>query len=104
MGGTHAVEFYSATQTLDDAGSATVAYTLEFTGLVKFQVDAVSKDDQGEIRQSGRETAKISLPFTETITYDWRVKYRSTYYDVEKIRDPNGLRRDLELTVVSIEQ
>jgi hypothetical protein len=38
------------------------------------------------------------------ITYDWRVKYRSTYYDVEKIRDPNGLRRDLELTVVSIEQ
>jgi len=104
MGGTHAVEFYSATQTLDDAGTATVAYSLEFTGLVKFQVDAVSKDDQGEIRQSGRETAKIILPFTEMIGYDWRVKYRTTFYDVEKIRDPNGLRRDLELTVVSIEQ
>jgi len=104
MGGTHPVEFYSATETLDSAGSATVAYALEFTALVKFQVDAVSKDDQGEIRQSGRETAKINLPFTEMITYDWRVKYRSTYYDIEKIRDPNGLRRDLELIVMSIEQ
>lgn len=100
----HLVRFYSDTDTADAAGSATVTYTLEFAVVVNFQVERVSKDDAGEIRPSGREYARVRMPFTESIGYGWRVQYESVYYDIEQIRDPNGLRRDLELTVVSIEQ
>ena len=44
------------------------------------------------------------MPFTESIGFDWRIRYRDVYYDIEQIRDPNGLRRDLELTVVAVER
>ena len=46
----------------------------------------------------------IRMPFTESIGFDWRVAYQGVYYDVEQIRDPNGLRRDLEVTVVAVER
>jgi len=98
------VQFYSAADTADDAGSATVVYTLEFSALVNFQVEKVSKDDAGEIRPSAREFAKVRMAFTERVKYSWRLKYQESYYDIEQIRDPNGLRRNLELTVVNIEQ
>lgn len=104
FGGRHAVQFYSASETVDDAGSETVAYTLEFTAMVDFRVERVSKTDDGEIRQSGKLTALVRMPFTESIGFDWRVQYRDVYYDIEQIRDPNGLRRDLELTVVAVER
>ena len=104
FGGRHAVQFYSASETVDDAGSETVAYTLEFTAMVDFRVERVSKTDDGEIRQSGKLTALVRMPFTESIGFDWRVRYRDVYYDIEQIRDPNGLRRDLELTVVAVER
>ncbi len=104
FGGRHAVQFYSASETADAAGSETVAYTLEFTAMVDFRVERVSKTDDGEIRQSGKLTALVRMPFTESIGFDWRVAYQGVYYDVEQIRDPNGLRRDLELTVVAVER
>lgn len=104
FGGRHAVQFYSASETADAAGSETVAYTLEFTAMVDFRVERVSKTDNGEIRQSGKLTALVRMPFTESIGFDWRVRYRDVYYDIEQIRDPNGLRRDLELTVVAVER
>lgn len=104
FGGRHAVQFYSASETADAAGSETVAYTLEFTAMVDFRVERVSKTDDGEIRQSGKLTALVRMPFTESIGFDWRVRYRDVYYDIEQIRDPNGLRRDLELTVVAVER
>jgi len=103
-GGRHAVQFYSASETADAAGSETVAYTLEFTAMVDFRVERVSKTDDGEIRQSGKLTALVRMPFTESIGFDWRVRYRDVYYDIEQIRDPNGLRRDLELSVVAVER
>ena len=104
FGGRHAVQFYSASETADAAGSETVTYTLEFTAMVDFRVERVSKTDDGEIRQSGKLTALVRMPFTESIGFDWRVRYRDVYYDIEQIRDPNGLRRDLELTVVAVER
>ena len=104
FGGRHAVQFYSASETADAAGSETVAYTLEFTAMVDFRVERVSKTDDGEIRQSGKLTALVRMPFTESIGFDWRLRYRDVYYDIEQIRDPNGLRRDLELTVVAVER
>ena len=104
FGGGHAVQFYSAPETADAAGSETVAYTLEFTAMVDFRVERVSKTDDGEIRQSGKLSALVRMPFTESIGFDWRVRYRDVYYDIEQIRDPNGLRRDLELTIVAVER
>jgi len=104
FGGRHAVQFYSASETADAAGSESVAYTLEFTAMVDFRVERVSKTDDGEIRQSGKLSALVRMPFTESIGFDWRVRYRDVYYDIEQIRDPNGLRRDLELTVVAVER
>ena len=104
FGGRHAVQFYSASETVDDAGSESVAYTLEFTAMVDFRVERVKKTDEGEIRPSGQLSALIRMPFTESIGFDWRVRYRDVYYDIEQIRDPNGLRRDLELTVVAVER
>lgn len=104
FGGRHAVQFYSASETVDDAGSETVAYTLQFTAMVDFRVERVKKTDEGEIRQSGQLTALVRMPFTESIGFDWRVRYRDVYYDIEQIRDPNGLRRDLELTIVAVER
>jgi len=103
-GGRHAVQFYSASETADAAGSETVSYTLQFTAMVDFRVEKVSKTDEGEIRQSGQLTALIRMPFTESIGFDWRVAYQGVFYDVEQIRDPNGLRRDLEVTVVAVER
>ena len=104
FGGRHAVQFYSASETADAAGSETVAYTLEFTAMVGFRVERVSKTDDGEIRQAGKLSALVRMPFTESIGFDWRVRYRDVYYDIEQIRDPNGLRRDLEVTVVAVER
>jgi SPP1 family predicted phage head-tail adaptor len=104
FGGRHAVQFYSASETADAAGSETVAYTFEFTAMVDFRVERVKKSDDGEIRQSGQLTALVRMPFTESIGFDWRVRYRDVYYDIEQIRDSNGLRRDLELTVVAVER
>ena len=104
FGGRHAVQFYSASETADAAGSETVTYAFQFTAMVDFRVERVSKTDDGEIRQSGQLTALIRMPFTESIGFDWRVRYRDVYYDIEQIRDPNGLRRDLELTVVAVER
>jgi len=103
-GGRHAVQFYSASETADAAGSETVAYTLQFTAMVDFRVERVKKTDEGEIRPSGQLTALIRMPFTESIGFDWRVAYQGVFYDVEQIRDPNGLRRDLEVTVVAVER
>jgi hypothetical protein len=103
-GGRHADQFYSASETVDDAGSETVAYTLQFTAMVDFRVERVKKTDEGEIRPSGQLTALIRMPFTESSGIDWRVPYPGGYYDVEQIRDPNGLRRDLEVTVVAVER
>ena len=104
FGGRHAVQFYSASETADAAGSETVAYTLQFTAMVSFRVEKVSKTEAGEIRQSGQLTALIRMPFTESIGFDWRVQDQGVYYDVEQIQDPNGLRRDLEVTVVAVER
>jgi head-tail adaptor len=67
-------------------------------------VERVKKTDEGEIRPSGQLSALIRMPFTESIGFDWRVRYRDVYYEIEQIRDPNGLRRDLELTVVAVER
>ena len=103
-GGRHAVQFYSASETVDDAGSETVAYTLQFTAMVDFRVERVKKTDEGEIRPSWQLSALIRMPFTESIGFDWRVAYQGVNYDVEQIRDPNGLRRDLEVTVVAVER
>ena len=103
-GGRHAVQFYSASETADAAGSETVVYTFQFTAMVDFRVERVKKTDEGEIRPSGQLTALIRMPFTESIGFDWRVAYQGVFYDVEQIRDPNGLRRDLEVTVVAVER
>jgi len=104
FGGRHAVQFYSASESADAAGSETVTYTLQFTAMVDFRVERVKKTDEGDIRQSGQLTALIRMPFTESIGFDWRVRYQGVHYDVEQIRDPNGLRRDLEVTVVTVER
>ena len=104
FGGRDYVKFYSATETADDAGSETVSYVLEFSAMVSFRTEKIRKTEDGEIRQSAEVSALIRLPFTESIKYDWRVEYRSVSYDIEAIRDPSGLRRDLELTVVAVER
>ena len=104
FGGRDYVKFYSATETADTAGSETVAYVFEFSSHVSFRTEKIRKTEDGEIRQSAEVSALIRLPFTEMIKYDWRVEHRSVFYSVEAIRDPSGLRRDLELTVVAVER
>lgn len=103
-GGRHFVKFYSASEAVDAAGSETVTYSLEFSAMVSFRAERIKKSDDGDIRQSGTVGVLIKMPFTESIKFDWRVQYQGVDYDVEQIRDPNGLRRDLELTVVAVEQ
>lgn len=101
---THMVEFYSPTSTNDDAGSATVTYVLQFKTPVAFRIERDQLTTEGDIRPSGRVAATIRMPYTASINRGWRVKYESNTYDVETVRDPFGDRKELELTVVAVEQ
>jgi head-tail adaptor len=100
----HLVEFYKPTETVDNAGSATVSFSLQFRVVVGFRVERDRLTTEGEIRPSGRVAATIRMAFVSTITRGWRVRYLSQDYDVETVRDPFGDRKELELTVVAVEQ
>ena len=101
---THMVEFYSPSSTDDDAGSATVTFVLQFQTPVAFRIERDQLTTEGDIRPSGRVAATIRMPYLASINRGWRVKYETETYDVETVRDPFGDRKELELTVVAVEQ
>lgn len=100
----HLVEFRKPTETNDAAGAAVITYQLQFRAVVSFRIDQDRLTTEGDIRPSGRVTARIRMPYIGTIDRGWRVTYDGQDYDVETVRDPFGDRKDLELTVVAIEQ
>ena len=98
------VQFYSDSRTQDTAGADTVVYQFEFSVPIYFQVDKQVATTEGEIVPSGKATATARLPYTERVGRGWRLKYQGEFYDIESLRDPNGLMRDLELVCVAVEQ
>ena len=99
----HLVEFYKPSVTADAAGAETIDFDFEFRAVVSFRIDRESLGTEGEIRPSSIATATVRMPFLESIDRGWRLKYQSKNYDVEKVRDPFGDRRELELSVVGVE-
>lgn len=100
----HYVSFYKPTPTTDSAGQQTLGYVLQFSTPVDFLVLSSRKSIDGDIQPSGSDVAQILMPFTTKVAVDWRVRYDDTDWDVRTLRDRNGLRRDLELTVERVEQ
>ncbi len=103
-GSRHYVAFYSPVATTDSAGQKSLGFVLQFSASVDFLVLSSRKSMDGDIQPSGSDVAQIRMPFTTRVKVDWRVRYDGTDWDVRTIRDPNGRRRDLELTVERVEQ
>lgn len=103
-GSRHYVAFYSPTPSTDGAGQSTLGYVLQFSAPVDFLVMSSRKSMDGDIQPSGSDVAQIRMPFTTRVKVNWRVRYDDTDWDVRTIRDPNGRRRDLEITVERVEQ
>ena len=103
-GGRHYVAFYSPTTTTDAAGQSSLGYVLQFSAPVDFLVLSSRKSMDGDIQPSGSDVAQILMPFTTRVKVNWRVRYDETDWDVRTLRDPNGRRRDLEVTVERVEQ
>ena len=103
-GGRHYVAFYSPTTTTDAAGQSSVGYVLQFSTPVDFLVLSSRKNMDGDIQPSGSDVAQIRMPFNTRVKVNWRVRYDDTDWDVQTLRDPNGRRRALEITVERVEQ
>ena len=97
------VQFYSDSRTQDNAGADTVSYQFEFAVPIYFQVQKQLTTTDGEIAPSGKATAIARVPYTDRIGRGWRLKYQGDFYDIESMRDPDGLLRDLELLCVAVE-
>ena len=102
-GGVHSVVFYAPTSTVDAAGQDTVEYRLAFRSSVQFLVLRETKTDAGMIQQSGRQQARIYMPFRPDVKVSWRFIYEDVTYDIDGIRDPNGRMTDLEITGTAVE-
>lgn len=100
----HYVAFYKPTATIDAAGTKTLGYVLQFSSPVDFLVMSSRKSTDGDIQPSGSDVAKILMPFTTKVKVDWRVRYDDTDWDVRTLRDRDGRRRELEVTVERVEQ
>jgi len=103
-GARHYVAFYSPTTTTDAAGQSSLGYVLQFSTPVDFLVLSSRKTMDGDIQPSGSDVAQIRMPFNTRVKVNWRVRYDDTDWDVQTLRDPNGRRRDLEITVERVEQ
>jgi hypothetical protein len=71
---------------------------------VSFRIERDNLTTEGDIRPSGRVAARIMMPYFGALTRGWRVTYNDETWDVETVRDPWGDRKELELTVVAVEQ
>lgn len=100
----HRCIFRRPVETIDAAGAATISFVEVFRMPVSFRVERDQLTTEGDIRPSARVAARIRLPFFESVSRGWRVEYQGEQYDVETVRDPYGDRKDLELTVVAVEQ
>ena len=100
----HYVSVYKPTATTDAAGQQTLGYVLQFSMPVDFLTTSSRKSIDGDIQPSGSDVAQILMPFNTKVRVDWRVRYDDTDWDVRTLRDRNGLRRDLEVTVERVEQ
>lgn len=100
----HYVDFYEPSSALDAAGAATITYTLKFSMPVSFRIEREQVTTEGDIRPTGRVTARVMMPWYASITRGWRMAYESVTYDIETARDPYGDRKELELLVVAVEQ
>ncbi len=103
-GSRHYVSFYKPTASTDSAGTRTLAFVLQFSTPVDFLVMSSRKNIDGDIQPSGSDVAKILMPFNTKVKVDWRVKFEDTDWDVQTLRDRDGRRRQLEVTVERVEQ
>ena len=102
-GGVHSVEFYAPTSTVDAAGQDTVIYRKAFRASVAFMVLRETKTDAGMIQQSGRQQARVFMPYNPSVKVSWRFVHEDVTYDIDGVRDPNGRRSDLEVTGTAVE-
>ena len=98
------MEFYSDDRVQNASGADVVSFSLQFVAPISFQVQREITTTEGEIVPSGKATAIARMPYTARIERGWRLKHDGSFYDIESLRDPNGMRRDLEIIAVAVEQ
>jgi SPP1 family predicted phage head-tail adaptor len=101
---THLVRFSKPAATTDAAGQKDQTYTEQFTARCDVLVLSSSKAQQYEQVQTGSDVVQIRMPHNDHVAVDWRVTWDGSAWDVRTVRDPNGLRRTLEITAERFEQ